>query len=160
PRARAAAPAAAVRQRAGAQRQLQRRGQGLSRLHPARTELHGRPGAGEPRGHPRRDRGPAGSRDGHQRRPRSGPDRRAPAMKTAAAALVLACLPVGLFAQSLGAAAEREREKRAKQTGQKPPAPSFTDEDLKKDDPKAKDKDGKDAKEGSKEASKESRPAK
>jgi hypothetical protein len=73
-------------------------------------------------------------------------------MKAFVVALVLATLPAGLFAQSLGEAAKKEREKREKQGNQKPVAPSFTDEDLKKDDPKAPEK-GKDGKQtGSKES--------
>ena len=75
-------------------------------------------------------------------------------MKPLVVAAVLLALPAGLFAQSLGEAAQKEREKREKQGNQKPIAPSFTDEDLKKDDPKAQEK-GKDGKAA---ASKEAPP--
>lgn len=75
-------------------------------------------------------------------------------MKPFLLALLFVTLPAGLFAQGLGQAAEREREKREKRSGQKA-TPSYTDEDLKKEDPNAKKKEGKEGKEG-----KETREAK
>lgn len=80
-------------------------------------------------------------------------------MKPFLLALLFVTLPAGLFAQGLGQAAEREREKREKRSGQKA-TPSFTDEDLKKEDPNAKKKEAKEGKEGkeTKEAQQPSNP--
>jgi chromosome segregation ATPase len=53
-------------------------------------------------------------------------------------ALALLLIPPALCAQSLGDAAARERQKREKETGKKPPR-SYTNADLRKEEPK---KDG------------------